>query len=79
MVKCEYSSCGAEVPEDSFTRARHWPCCGKELTSYKPVLAEKPALVSEKKVEEKPKKEAPAKEEKAPAKKKAKKWMITNY
>ena len=65
MVKCEYSSCGADVPEDSFTRARHWPCCGKELNSYKPVLAEKPAPVAEKKVEEKPK------EEKAPAKKKA--------
>jgi|15BtaG_2_1085339.scaffolds.fasta_scaffold37861_1 hypothetical protein len=72
MVKCEYSSCGAEVPEDSFTRGRHWPCCGKELVSYKPVVVEKPVPVAEKKVEEKPKEKAPAKK-KAASKKKDKK------
>ena len=69
MVLCEYSSCGRDVPEDSFTRARHWPCCGKPLIGYEPVLVEE-------KVEEKPAEEEPVvipveKKTKKPAKKAA--------
>ena len=52
MVKCEYSSCGADSPEEAFTRGRHWPCCGRELVSYKPVVKEVKEVKVVKKVEE---------------------------
>ena len=68
MVQCEYSSCGRNVPEDSFTRARHWPCCGKPLIGYEPVLVEE--KVEEKPVE-KPVKKPVEKKTKKPAKKAA--------
>ena len=68
MVQCEYSSCGRNVPEDSFTRARHWPCCGKPFVGYKPVLVEE--KVEEKPVE-KPVKKPVEKKTKKPAKKAA--------
>jgi hypothetical protein len=52
MVKCEYSSCGADSPEEAFTRGRHWPCCGKPFVSYVPVVKEV-QKVEEPKIEKK--------------------------